>query len=235
MSTNYKSLGIIGGAGPLAGAALYTEIIRYFQEYHGAINDNDFPKITLLSYPFSDMLKASDVNKIAVQNELQDAVKTLFKIDCFAFGIACNTLHLFTKNIDNAGMKFISIVDATKKAVTTLHSKKPLFLGSTTSVNNGLYNDLSEYVVYPRQDQQKVVMDIIFNVLSGAIYEDDALRLKSIVQEIFIETPFDSIILGCTELPLLHKKYPFLTDGGIPVIDTLAVLARELAHISIDF
>jgi len=49
-------IGIIGGAGPLAGALLFEQIIEICQKDYGCIRDFDFPSINLVSFPFSEML-----------------------------------------------------------------------------------------------------------------------------------------------------------------------------------
>lgn len=48
MTNNYKTIGILGGMGPEAGADLYMRIIKRLQQ-NEAQDDNDFPQIFLNS------------------------------------------------------------------------------------------------------------------------------------------------------------------------------------------
>lgn len=43
-----KTIGILGGMGPEAGASLFIRIIRLYQQ-NGALEDSDFPNICLMS------------------------------------------------------------------------------------------------------------------------------------------------------------------------------------------
>ena len=51
-----KSIGIIRGAGPLAGAFLLKRILSLSGEVYGCYRDADFPQIFLISFPCSEML-----------------------------------------------------------------------------------------------------------------------------------------------------------------------------------
>ena len=55
------SIGIISGAGPMAGVELLRLIIEFCQK-EGAFRDRDFPEIHLINIPFSEML-AEDFDK----------------------------------------------------------------------------------------------------------------------------------------------------------------------------
>ncbi len=90
-----KRIGIIGGAGPWVGGLLFQKIVQVLQEKYGCREDQDFPYMMLLSYPFADMLKKPDdaAQCEIVRNQLKDCFQTLVdnKIDYAV--IACNTLH----------------------------------------------------------------------------------------------------------------------------------------------
>ncbi len=65
-----KSIGIIGGAGPLAGALLLERILILSGSEYGCYKDADFPEVILLSFPFSEMLTPErDVLQIAKRAE----------------------------------------------------------------------------------------------------------------------------------------------------------------------
>lgn len=59
-----KTIGIIGGPGPLAGAMLMDRVLRVCMQQYGCYRDRDFPRILLISFPFSKMLTAeADIEK----------------------------------------------------------------------------------------------------------------------------------------------------------------------------
>src|SRR5690242_12952717 len=88
------SVGIIGGAGPMAGALLFQKIVQMCQAQYGCKEDADFPEITLFSYPFLDMLRNVGFNeRKKLQEQLQECFVRFAKMNIVA--IACNTLHEF--------------------------------------------------------------------------------------------------------------------------------------------
>jgi aspartate racemase len=64
-----KSIGIIGGAGPLAGAFLLERVLSISNKTYGCYRDSDFPKIFLISFPFSEMLSPT-INTAKLRDEL---------------------------------------------------------------------------------------------------------------------------------------------------------------------
>ena len=69
-------------------------------------------------------------------------------------------------------------------------------------------------------------------VLSGL----PADTLIEIVARTHDRTPFDAIILGCTDLSVIHEKYPIIaTKNGknLITLDSVSILAEELAQLSI--
>src|SRR3990167_4807780 len=118
------TIGIIGGAPPVAGALLFSHIIRICQEDYGCYHDRDFPLIHLVSYPFSDMLEGNpDTKQI-----LQEVKKAYEKLDTDTVVIACNTLHSFLDETF-APPKFYHLIKETADCLKST----PLLLCSSTS------------------------------------------------------------------------------------------------------
>ena len=76
-----KTVGIIGGAGPMAGVLLTKKIIRNCQRWYGRINDYDYPKVILLSYPFAEMLTPNSAlqEESKVMKQLNESLDFLTK------------------------------------------------------------------------------------------------------------------------------------------------------------
>ena len=95
-SSGQLTIGIIGGAGPLAGVLLCEYIIQLCQQRYQCKDDADFPKLVLLSIPFAQMLKTDrvDDNELVVRKQLSNALSSVSAL-ASKIGIACNTLHGF--------------------------------------------------------------------------------------------------------------------------------------------
>ncbi len=71
-----KSIGIIGGAGPQAGAFLLERVLSISSKTYGCYRDSDFPKIFLISFPFSEMLSPI-LNTAKLRDELSECLSQL--------------------------------------------------------------------------------------------------------------------------------------------------------------
>ena len=201
---NYD-VGIIGGAGPIAGRLFFDRIIYWYQENLGAWQDQDFPSIILISYPFSDMLTAAH-DKGTVKKELRLIMESLQAKNIV---IACNTLHSY---IDDS-VRSDSLVHLMKTTADFLSFEKPnikpFVLCTTTSAEFKLHERYFE-CGYPSIEHQIEIDNLIEKVLKGKHDKGAAATLEQIIlSEAKTE---QKVVLGCTELSLLLHEYPILQD-----------------------
>ena len=138
--------------------------------------------------------------------------------------IPCNTVHYFYEEMQAAvNIPIISIIEKTVDFAKNF--KKPIILSSETTNKLKLYeNKLKENYVdfFSVDDQtQHVLNNIIKKVMSG----NDCIKEKEIIYKKVQELKqkgADSVILGCTELPLALNQ-EFLK---IKTISTLEILAN---------
>lgn len=216
-----KSIGIIGGAGPLAGVEVNRRVIRRIQTLYGAWEDKDFPRIHLYSYPFSPMLNPENLisTSSAIADELCEAYDLLELCKAEVVGIACNTLHAFLDERIKARSSFISLINCVHKHMVGF--SRVLILGSQTSYDTKLHMQACN-AIYPSASDQVKVNNYIVEVLKGnTICSTWPYFLEYIVREY---KP-DSILLACTELSLLPNAEQACS---VPVIDTTDLLAEEL-------
>ena len=209
-----KSIGIIGGAGPHAGALLYEKIIHVCQETYGYHKDADFPYMMLLNVPFSDMLDTPDEK--SVRRELEKALKTLELQDMDRVAIACNTLHGFLPK-EIGGFEFVDL-----RSVVSGSNQEVLILCTSTSRERGVYAHLKKGV-YLDDSLQKELDQLIDRILSGKVDQVESAMLS----ELILQQNKRCVLLGCTELSLLHARFP-LTVPTESVIDPLQLLAVAL-------
>lgn len=228
-----KKIGIIGGAGPMASCQLYKEIINECQQTYNCTNDNDFPEIIIINYPFSNMLyEYQETDRKQLTTELQACFDKLAKGKVDIAAIACNTLHAFLDDVIISVPKFVHIVRATITYAQTLNLNRLFILGTETTIQANLYKQGMTTCITPTPEDNVIVNAIIQNILKGNITKSDAVQLESLVSAYFQKTPFDAVVLGCTELPLLNTVFPLnITDihrGTLPVLDTIKILAKTL-------
>lgn len=204
-----KALGIISGAGPMAGVSFLKQLIASYQA-KGAWRDADFPYIMLINYPFSDML-AENFHGDIIQNELLNCIDEL-NSKCDYIIITCQTIHLFLPH-DYKNPKLIDIFDIVNQILPEgeLH-----VAASKTSANNQLHAKWLKrdcHYVSPKLTQM-----MIDEILKGKPV--DMLWLERIAKN-------KTVLLGCTELciPVENMKtacvdpYPHIIHAVMELLE----------------
>ncbi len=205
------SIGIIGGAGPMAGVLLFKKIITRCQKKYNCVQDKDFPKIILLNVPFAQMLKQNTKyqNELMVPEQLLGGIKFLNNSGVDRIIIACNTLHFFLDHENNSN-KILNLVQVTDKYLSTcLDKKNKTFIYCTSlTANSKLYKNPN---VVQNCRYQKDIDAIIMSILYGKYSENDTGTLIKIFLKSIKENPeISSLLLGCTEFSVLNADFSFL-------------------------
>ncbi len=222
MASFSKTIGIVGGAGPIASAFLYTSILEICQKQYNANDYNEFPEIILVSYPFTRG------NEEKIREEVSLCLSKLKTAGASLFCIASNSFHGFLPELPKAG--FVNLVAEGLKESARQHISKALILAAPMTINLKLYEQSAVECLYPSPKEQQQVNQLIREIAGGKIEEGQAQKLKKIISQIHDHHPFDGIIIACTELPLLHKKMPF--SDTLPVVNTIEVLAKQLVTLA---
>ena len=227
----YKTIGILGGMGPEATAELYKRIINICQNRYNAVDDADYPNIIINSVPVEDMLNNLDNRRTTIVGQLQNAVDLLVMAGVELIAIPCNTATMFIDELRSNST--VPIIDITEIAVVRsqlLGNKKVGMLASSSTIKTKIYEDKLDDVgiemVRPSQVKQREVNQIIMRILAGEKNIKDQRFLKKLSREMSINGA-TAVILGCTELPLIVNRV-----RGIPVIDTLELLAEKTVEMS---
>jgi aspartate racemase len=217
-----KRLGIIGGAGPLASALLYETVIRESYRQTGT-----HPEIHLINFPFTRALTQEEgrEHEERVKSELRYCLKLLRERDVAKAVVACNTLHLYLRHLPDANL-CLSIPEVVLRKALELGDRRLLILATQNSRRSGLYEHPEVECIYPNQHGQKLVDVIIDRILLGKIERQDADQLSDLLHEIYQHTPYDGVVLGCTDLPVLHAAYPLHSPKCI--YDSIKIPARGL-------
>jgi len=211
-----KSIGIIGGAGPLAGAFLLKRILFLSGEVYGCYRDADFPQVFLISFPFSEML-CPDMDIAKLRKELSGCLEQLRKNGASVLAIACNTLHAFLDEKDELN-DLVHLPRTLAEEISL--SDKPLVFCTSTSVQFGLHKQFFP-CTYPDTQTQQEIDRIIDQILRGI---DQSVILEKLEKLLQAQTA-NTVILGCTELSLFSAH---LSMPNKQIIDPLEVMANKI-------
>lgn len=212
-----KPIGIIGGAGPLAGAFLLERIFSLSTKIYGCYRDADFPQVFLISFPFSEML-SPNADAALLRKELRDCLNALRKQGASILAIACNTLHAFLEEKDLLD-DFVHLPQVLEEERL---SDFPLVLCSSTSARLKLHKKFIR-CSYPDGKTQREIDALIDQVLQGA----DRFMIIQKLQALIAKQNADTLVLGCTELSLFADQ---LSVAGKAIIDPLEIAAKKIVE-----
>ncbi|MCB1180521.1 MAG: aspartate/glutamate racemase family protein [Chlamydiia bacterium] len=213
-----KKLGIIGGAGPLASALLYETIIRESLKY-----GDPCPEIFLINYPFTRGLTLAEAqaNGGLLQQELNHCIEQLMEQGAEIGILACNTMHRYL--IDTDTLPFISIPSLIlQKALEKKHHRLQI-LGTQSTRESALYEHPQIEVSYPSADKQKILDHVINRILDGTFSSKDSGFIEKIISD---QEETDGVVLGCSDLPVLHHHFPI--NSKVPLYDSIKLSAKTI-------
>lgn len=224
----HKSIGILGGMGPMATADLFQKIVALTK----ADSDNDHIRIYIDNNPqIPDRTTAILKGGKDPVPQMLDALRHLEACGADCIVMPCNTAHYFLDRLQlETKIPFISILESTAKACAAAHpGKTACILATTGTLCTGIYEKAlsQEGVAYllPGDRHREFLMDGIYRIKAGERLTDPA-PFQGMLEDLQAAGA-DYFILGCTELPLAVEQ---LSLSGSFVDPTL-----ELAKAAIRF
>lgn len=214
------TVGIVGGLGPLAGAAFYQCLVASTP----AGSDGEHLGVVLLSNPdLPSRVSHLLGNGPSPLPGLLAMVSQLDALGADLIAIPSGTTHAYYAQLQPAARAPIVNVLTETAAVVAAHRVSRLGLLATgASVRLSLYEPGAEQVYevsLPDAPAQRDIDDIIGAIKAGRPLPDLAGRLHEIMGRPWAAA-CDAFLLACTELHLLR---PMLTSGS-PVLDATQIL-----------
>ena len=220
-----KTVGIMGGMGPLATADLIYNIVSST----AAEKDSDHVHLIIDSDgSVPDRTAAILCGAESPLPHLCTMAKKLEYMGADIIAISCNTSHYFYKQICEAvNVSVINMIDETARGVARSGAKKALLLATDGTVKMGLYDKyLSRYgvePVYMTDEGQREVMKLIYDCVKAGHYEFDTETFCRHLREARAgEIP---VILGCTELPIAFRHFGI---NAFETYDPTVILAHAI-------
>lgn len=218
-----KTIGILGGMGPLATVDIFHKIVSLTdanidQDHIHIIIDNNPGIPDRLNFIFRD---GESPEKALIQSAI--------KLECMGADVLimpCNTAHYFYDAIKKyIGIDFINMVDETAKEIrATLPSCKRIgLLASKGTYSTGVYDKIfAPYdieVIKPDSEGRQDLAELILAVKRGQTTYDLTNIYKVLDQ--LKKKNAEMMVLGCTELPIAFKVFNIQEK----YIDSTTVLA----------
>ena len=150
--------------------------------------------------------------------------------------IASNTPHIVFDEIRSASpIPLLSIVEETCKRAQEMGLKNIGLMGTKLTMEAEFYKkpfiSRGMSIVVPREEEQHTIHRRLFSEIELGIIKDSTREeLLLIAKRMVEEDHIDSLILGCTELPLILTESRY----GIPFLNTSAIHCESIIRYCID-
>lgn len=203
-----KSIGILGGMGPLATADLFRKIVLLTD----AARDNDHIRIYIddnSSIP--DRTAAILSGGADPLPAMADSLRKLESCGADCIIMPCNTAHYFLPRLQAmTAVPFLSMLEATAKTCRTrFPGKTAAVLATKGTLAAGLYQRALEAEAVPSlipgAPEQDALMRVIYDgVKAGKSPENYRADMEAVLAAL-ADRGAEYFILGCTELPLAFQ------------------------------
>lgn len=216
-----KTIGIIGGMGPLATVDLFHKMVVHTR----ASCDQDHLRILIDNDPsIEDRTAALLYGGADPTPKLIAAARNLQRGGAQLLVIPCNTAHCFFDAVQAAvDVPILHMMHITARVLEARGIRRAGLLSTTGTVQTGIYQDIFAdtgiELLMPRQKGQQALMDVIYWIKAGKM-DFDGSGIRKVIEEL-LDGGSETLILGCTELPLMTSLYRY------PVTDPTLELALE--------
>lgn len=223
-----KTIGILGGMGPAATVDLMNRIISMTdaesdQEHIPMIVDND----TRIPDRTAAILSGGE----SPVPEMLASAKRLEAAGADFIIVACHTAHYFIKEVEEQiGIPVLEMPAETAKLLKIKGVRRAAVLATDGTVESGLYGAALERVgiepVYPDEDQQKIIMALIYNYIKKGVTDVNDLpkeETMAIVGDLSSKGA-EVLLLACTELPIAFSIMGLRSEA---FVDPTIVLAKS--------
>ena len=227
-----KTIGIIGGMGPLATCDLYQKII----EVTKAHSDQEHIRVCIDGN--TEIPDRTEAILHGGKDPLPEMVRSAVRLESMGADVLimpCNTAHYFYKEIlPFVKIPFLNMLEETADAAARMGIKKAGLLATDGTVKSEVYKkafDKQEIPLeIPTEEEQKSVMELIYDGVKARNDELDAGKFEQVMNNL-LSRGAQILILGCTELPVAFKKWKF----SQPALDpTLVLASRAVQYLKVE-
>lgn len=222
--SDYKTIGIIGGMGPLATYDLAGKILN---NTDAACDQDNIPVLIDCNTRIADRTEAILRGGADPRPEMKKSAKRLETAGADVLIMACNTAHYFYDSVrEDISIPVLHMPRETARHLIYMGVKKAGVLATDGTCQSGVYGRALEEVgitpVYPSAEKQKIIMSLIYDYVKAGILDFSDLDIGSVISEMQTKGA-EVLILGCTELPM---AFDILGETALPAVDPTEVLAR---------
>lgn len=217
-----KTIGIIGGMGPLATCDLFRKII----DITDAACDQEHIRVCIdNNTEIPDRTAAIVAGGADPVEEMSRSAKGLSDMGADVLIMPCNTAHYFHKRVaETINVPLLNMLEETAVFVREKGIRRVGLLATDGTIRSGVYAKAFEKegieICIPSAENQKAVMGVIYDGVKAGNYQLDLSGFERAMDELFAAGA-ETLVLGCTELPVAFDMFKI----DRPHIDPTLILA----------
>jgi aspartate racemase len=219
-----KTIGLVGGTTPES-TRIYYDLLIQGARRPGADPLRN-PVIIVYSLDLAELVKVQRTGERAeVGAYLADILERLRHAGAELGALTANTPHAYLDEIETrTSLPLVSIVSATRDAARDRGLERALLLGTGTTMEGDMYPhafaEAGLHVVTPGAGDREFLDTVIYGELAlGTVRPEVRQRVLDICSRHIEADGVDSVILGCTELPLVISG----DDLPVDLLDTTTI------------
>ena len=203
-----KAIGIIGGMGPLATADLFQKIILHTR----AASDQEHLRVYIDSNTnIPDRTAALLRGGADPTPELISSARGLERQGAEVLIMPCNTAHNFYDAVQGAvSVPVLHMIRLTAQALAGRGVRTAGLLATDGTVQTGIYQRVFAgtgiELLLPDDRGQQAIMDMIYQGVKAGRQDYLAVQARWAI-DFLLDRGAQTLILGCTELPVAVKMY----------------------------
>ncbi|WP_434310055.1 aspartate/glutamate racemase family protein [Hominifimenecus sp. rT4P-3] len=222
-----KTLGVIGGLGPMA-TAYYMELV--IQMTDASCDQEHLPMIIYNRPDTPDRTRyILGLSNEDPQQMMVETGRALVRQGADRLVIPCITAHYFHSYLESQiGKPVLNLIEETAAHLKKFGWSTIGIMATDGTIRSGLFQKelerLGMKAVIPSEESQKKVMHLIYeNVKAGkpvelSLFQEAEAELRAAGAQV--------IVLGCTELSMIKKDFP-IGPGFLDAMEVLAMRAIE--------
>ena len=223
-----KTIGIIGGMGPLAAADLFEKIIFHTK----ASCDQDHLRTLIDSNcGIPDRTEAILHGGADPVPELTASARGLERQGAELLLMACNTAHCYYEAVQSAvSVPVLHMIRLTARALEERGVKTAGLLATDGTVETGIYQrcfaGTGIRLLLPDRAGQRELIDLVYQGVKAGRRDYDAGGAIRAMEDL-LRRGAETLILGCTELPLAITQYGIRLPATDPTLELALAAIRQ--------
>ena len=210
------TIGILGGMGPYATNFFLKRIldltpVKMDKDHFHTIIDNNVK--------IPSRTRAVKYNEQSPVNDIVSSINNLAKIRCRCVMLPCNSVHYFYEEVSKKiEIPWLNMIEIVSNKMLELNYSRPLILGGYITTEKKVYSKYLPESVYLSDSENRIIESIIEEIkIKNILDKNSDKTIRDIVKN--YDDMIDSVLLGCTELPIVMNEDYFKGKKVISSID----------------